>query len=323
MLESLFPDELDEIAAIKAQPEARDLFFEQLVGDIEMNDLPKRQEREALIARGLNAFSDTRTAAQYFEMFKYGRQAAPFLSQRFMLGTAPAIAEELVGASYGRALADFNAFLVEHRAEPQSWRALAALGLLAREDTDETKTGEVKGVLPGRHIKGDEIARADPNARVRNYLVPAMRIAEKAGRPQKIGEIFRSNVAAQMVSILATQQARASRKDLALVDCSTFVRLARAVTCPTTMRKKGKTAYPRHGELDAVIKDMSPARSSGGKTGGFDLGAEAEFPLHVETSDRVGRPTRVRRCRELARRGRTHRRRCRSRSAPRRTPTCR
>jgi hypothetical protein len=211
-------------ANVQAQPEELARDFDQLVKGLEIKGVTMHPEQfhEYMqgIAPGLNAFGDTLKPEQYYEMFKYGRQATPMLSQRFMLGTAPSLAQELGGTSYGRAVSDFNAFLVEHHGEHQSWRALGALGLLAPEDADVTQTGEIKGVLPGRHIKGDEIAQTDPNAWVRDYLIPAMTahgITSREAQAQEIGEIFSNKMAAQMVSILATQQARIE-KDLALVD---------------------------------------------------------------------------------------------------------
>jgi hypothetical protein len=211
-------------ANVQAAPEELARDFDQLVKGLEIKGVTMHPEQFHAymqgIARGLNAFGDTLKPEQYYEMFKYGRQATPQLGERFMLGTAPSLAQELGGASHGRAVSDFNRMVVEHHAEHQSWQGMVGLGLLSEDDATVSKTGQILGVKEGRHVKGEEIAQTDPNAWVRDFLIPAMNehgITTPLEQTAKIGELFSNKMAAQMVAILATQQSRIE-KDLALVD---------------------------------------------------------------------------------------------------------
>jgi hypothetical protein len=200
-------------ANVKASPEELSEEFDQLVKGIEIKGAtqdPKEfhQYMEG-IAKGLNAFGDTLKPVEYYQMFKYGRQATPMLSDQFMLETAPELAQELKGSSYGRAVSAFNRAIVAGHDPHDTFRALNEWGLLKEENLDRTKTGEIKGLKPGAHIEGWETAQTNPNTWVREYLLPALSahgITDKQDVSAAIGRVFENQMAAQMVSILATQQ---------------------------------------------------------------------------------------------------------------------
>jgi hypothetical protein len=202
-------------ANVKSSPEELSEEFDQLVKGIEIKGAtqdPKEfhQYMEG-IAKGLNAFGDTLKPVEYYQMFKYGRQATPMLSDQFMLETAPELAQELKGSSYGRAVSAFNRAIVAGHDPHDTFRALNEWGLLKEENLDRTKTGEIKGLKPGAHIEGWETAQTNPNTWVREYLLPALSahgITDKQDVSAAIGRVFENQMAAQMVSILATQQQR-------------------------------------------------------------------------------------------------------------------
>lgn len=168
------------------------------------------------IGKGLN-ISDTLKPHQWYEMFKYGRQATPGLSEKFILTTGPSLAESLGGSSYGKAVSAFNSAVVGNKIKHTEIKDLIKMGLVDRKDVEELKSGEFK-FKPGAHVKGWQMAQADPNEWVRKYLLPAFErvgITKQEDILSRISGLFQNMTAAQMVSILATQQARID-KDAAM-----------------------------------------------------------------------------------------------------------
>ena len=151
---------------INASPEQVTGDLEQLLKGIEMKGATQNpQEFRSMmerIAKGLNAFGDTLKPTDYYEMIKYARQAGLTLSNDFMVGVAPSIAQAMRGSSAGRAFSDFNRAIVGGHMEHAGFKELLSLGLLKEEDVDRTKTGEIKGLKPGHRIAGAEEAAANP-----------------------------------------------------------------------------------------------------------------------------------------------------------------
>jgi hypothetical protein len=90
--------------------------FDKLVKGLEIKGVTQNpqqfQEYMEGIAKGINVFGDTLRPYEYYEMFKYGRQASAGLSEKFILGTGPTLAQELGGEGFGAAVAQFNRLLV-------------------------------------------------------------------------------------------------------------------------------------------------------------------------------------------------------------------
>lgn len=198
--------------------------FDKLVKGLEIKGVTQnpKQFHDYIegIAKGLNTFGDTLKPYQYYEMFKYGRQATPMLSEKFILGTAPSLAQELGGSSYGKAVSAFNAALVNNVMKHSALKDFRSLGLIAENDLLYTKTGEAKGLKPGRHVKGWQVAQEDPNAWVRDYLLPALKnagVTDKGEIMARAGALFQNQMASQLVGILLTQQTRIE-KDLAMIE---------------------------------------------------------------------------------------------------------
>ena len=197
--------------------------FDMLIKGLEIKGVtqdPKRfYEYMQGIAKGINVFGDTLKPYQYYEMFKYGRAATAGLSEKFILSTAPTLAQELGGSSYGNAVSAFNKAIVGGQMDHKPLKELVRLGLVDRADVDWNKNGDAKGLLPGRSVKGWQTAQSDPNAWVKDYLLPAfdrMGLKDSAQALKEVSSLFSNKIAAQMVSLLATQQARID-KDAALI----------------------------------------------------------------------------------------------------------
>jgi hypothetical protein len=162
------------------------------------------------MTKALTVFSDTLRPTDYYEMFKYGRQSTQNLSEKFMLETGPTLAQELGGSSTGKALSSFYQAIVNGKIKEQSVKELDKLGLIDRANVVKTKTGSIKGLLPGG-VKGWELASHDPYAWVNDMLLPALHkhhIDSPEAIQAVIGTIFQQGTAAQMAGIFATQQPR-------------------------------------------------------------------------------------------------------------------
>ena len=189
--------------------------FDALVKGLEIKGVTQHPEQFLSymngIAKGLNAFGDTVKPSQYYDMFKYGRQATPRLSEDFILSTAPALAQELGGSSYGKAVSGFNSAVVSGVMKHTAGKEFADLGLVDPKDLDTLKTGEVKGLKAGHSLKGADLAQSDPYQWIQTYLLPALArkgITDEDGISKEIGRLFQNSTTAQLVSILATQTSK-------------------------------------------------------------------------------------------------------------------
>jgi hypothetical protein len=198
--------------------------FDKLIKGLEIKGVTQHPEqfKEYMegIAKGINVFGDTLRPYEYYEMFKYGRQASAGLSEKFILGTGPTLAQELGGEGFGAAVAQFNRLLVSGVGKKGSFEELARLGLIDKTDVANIPgTGEGQGLKAGRKVEGWQLAQSDPNEWVKQYLLPAFDkagIKDKDEQLREIGALFQSQRAAQLVDLLATQQSRIG-KDTALL----------------------------------------------------------------------------------------------------------
>jgi hypothetical protein len=115
-------------------------------------------------------------------------------------------------------MSSFYQAIVGGRIKEQSVKEMDELGLIDETKVDRTKTGSIKGLLPGG-VKGWQIAAQDPYAWVNDVLLPALKehsITDPEDIQSHIATIFQQATAAQMAGIFATQQQRI-QKDWNLV----------------------------------------------------------------------------------------------------------
>jgi hypothetical protein len=173
------------------------------------------------MAKAINVFGDTLRPTDFYETFKYGRAATNALSDDFMLSTAPTLAQELGGSSAGKAVSSFHTQFVGGKMSNRSVEQLLKYGMLDPKNVIKTKTGNVKGVLPGG-IVGQEYLKPgheDPYAWVNKVLIPklaAKGITDPAEVQEVISALASQQTSAQMMSIFAGQQPRIE-KDKALI----------------------------------------------------------------------------------------------------------
>jgi hypothetical protein len=236
------------------------------------------------IAKGVNAFGDTLKPYQYYEMFKYGRQATPTLSEKFILSTAPTLAQEMGGSSFGKAVSGFNNALIGGVMKHAALKDLASLGLIRHDALTYTKTGEAKGFKPGEHVEGWRLAQSNPNEWIKQYYLPALAragVTSKEGISQRISQDFQNTQTAQLVGILATQQARID-KDAALIEKAAGLSAAEKMTNrdPSTIWQGFKSSLESVAgtAFQGLVKDFSP------QIAGFSK-AVAQFDAAVQKSD--------------------------------------
>ncbi|NEW96646.1 hypothetical protein [Rhodopseudomonas sp. BR0G17] len=174
------------------------------------------------MAKAVNVFGDTLRPTDYYEMFKYGRAATNALSDDFMLKTAPTLAQELGGSSAGKALASFYTQFVGGKMSNKAVEQLAKYDMLDMKKVIRTKTGNVKGVLPGGIIGAEYLKpeKTDPYQWVNKVLIPHLAkkgITDPSAIQEVIAAMASQQTTAQMMAIFATQQARIE-KDKHLVE---------------------------------------------------------------------------------------------------------
>lgn len=105
----------------------------------------------------------TITPEGQYEVAKYARNAGARLSDRFMSTTAQSLVQEVGGSTAGTLIRDFYQHVIGGHMTHQGYKNLLAAGLIDKKDVLMTKTGEVKGLKPGRHIRDYETAMTDPD----------------------------------------------------------------------------------------------------------------------------------------------------------------
>lgn len=166
------------------------------------------------IAKSLNAFGDQLKPMDYFEILKMAKQAAPGLSERFLMTTLSTFGTEIGGASAGVAASSFNKTLIS--GNPRYFTHTGAmtlhdLGLIGEDDLTRTKTGEIMGIKPFHHVKDWRLARSDPDLWITQDLLPA--IKKKFGDDPDataavMGQIFNNSNANNLALQIASQQGK-------------------------------------------------------------------------------------------------------------------
>jgi hypothetical protein len=197
----------------KASTEDMQEEFDKLVKALEIAGVatdPKRlQSYTNDIAKSLNAFGDQLKPTDYFDMLRYGRQASPKISERFLMTTLATLGTEFGGSNIGTALSGFNQATVGNRFTHTAAMGFVDMGLIPDESLARTKTGEIKGIKPGGHVKDWQLAMTDPDLWIKQDLLPALEakgITSSDEIAARIGQLFSNRNAANLVTQIALQQ---------------------------------------------------------------------------------------------------------------------
>jgi hypothetical protein len=187
--------------------------FDKLVKALEVagvaTDKPKLNSYINDVAKSLNAFGDQIKPEDYFDMLRYGRQASSRISERFLMTTLATLGSEFGGSNVGTALSGFNQAVVGNRFTHTAALGFAQLGLIDDKDLARTKTGEIKGILPGRHVKDVQLAQSDPDLWIKQDYLPALTkagITTPDAISARIAQDFTNRNAANLVTQIALQQ---------------------------------------------------------------------------------------------------------------------
>lgn len=152
----------------------------------------------------------TITPEQQFELAKYLGPSGATLSDRFMNTTGISLAQEM----QSRAGVGLDQMIKQVVGGFQGSQHAAAkefvkLGLADKGDFETTKTGSIKGLKPGRHIKDWRLAMHDPDRYVYEKLIPALERAGITSPEDQIAysrRLFTSSKAADVVAKLIQQR---------------------------------------------------------------------------------------------------------------------
>lgn len=110
----------------------------------------------------------TITPEGQYEVAKFARNAGARLSDRFMSTTAQSLVQEVGGSTAGTLIRDFYQHVIGGHMTHQGYKNLLAAGLIDPKDALKTKTGEIKGLKPGKHLADYQLAMTDPDKWIYN-----------------------------------------------------------------------------------------------------------------------------------------------------------
>lgn len=190
--------------------------FDKLIKGLEIKGVTQNMEKFRDYIQGmtqaLNTFGDTLKPADYYEMFKYGRQATQTLDREYMLEVGPTLAQELGGQGAGNAQASFHQGFIGGRLKASAIKQLEDFGLVGDPSKiiRHPQNHRILGAEAG-FLKGSDLAAKNPYRWVQEVMLPAI-TAKVGDDPDKIQEVISglasNRVASQFLAILATQQSR-------------------------------------------------------------------------------------------------------------------
>jgi hypothetical protein len=196
--------------------------FDLLAKALEMRGVTLQPDKMANLAEGMgraiNVFGDTLRVSDYYDMIRYGREAALGWNQQFLTTIAPSLAQRLGGGVTGRSLDMAFRELVGGKISNKAAGTLASLGLLDPSSVIRTKTGSIKGVAPGG-IKGAEVFTENPRQWVEDVFMPALKAHGITSQNQilaTVGSIFAAR-AGSPIAYMALQSEQ-FKKDIALLE---------------------------------------------------------------------------------------------------------
>jgi hypothetical protein len=184
----------------------------------------------------------TITPEMQYEFAKYTKASGATLSDRFKMTTGVSLAQELGGQTTGQSIDMFVKQITggfqgnQHSAAKE----FVAMGLASADDFDKTKTGEIKGMKPGRKIPHWDVAQSDPDKYVYDYLLPALEkhgITDQNAQIAQVRRMFPAGRSADLVAKLLTQRGAskitrsftAKRRDLTRPKITKAIRSSRSI----------------------------------------------------------------------------------------------
>ena len=153
----------------------------------------------------------TVTPEQQYEMAKYFKASGASLSDRFKMTTGVSMSQELGGSTTGVGVDQFVKQVIGgfQGSQHAAAKSFVALGLANEADFEKTKTGDIKGFKPGKHVTGWRTAQSDPDKWLYDYYLPALAkkgITSPEDINAEVRRDFPNGRAADVVSKMITQR---------------------------------------------------------------------------------------------------------------------
>lgn len=161
------------------------------------------------VIRARQVMGDTVSAESIYENAKYMRSSGAQLSDRYLTTTALSLAQEMGGSSAGVATDQFEKTVQGGLANRHAAaKGFVRYGLANEEDFEKTKTGELKGLKAGKHVKEWRKAMQSPDKWVWDELVPAFEKAGITDQNEQIAEARKMfpGTSSDLVAKLITQK---------------------------------------------------------------------------------------------------------------------
>jgi hypothetical protein len=212
------------LIALAAHPERKEELeaaFDKLEKSQEMvgatQDPARFRANMNLIAKAFGVFGDTLRPDDFYDFAKYSRQAGQGYDDRFLLGVAPTLMQEMAGKSAGEAMSSFYQQFVAGKMPQYSMELIKKYGLIGDPSKVEyNKSGMIKRIEPGAILE-HQMAKEDPNRWMREVFLPhlaAHGVTTKEQITDVIAPMASKRTTGQAMGIFATQQSRID-KDLA------------------------------------------------------------------------------------------------------------
>ena len=147
--------------------------------------------------------------ADFFSFVKYSRTNAPYLSERFLSGVAPALIQELGPSGAGTAITTLGQAIIGGKMTKRALAEFMKLGLVAPGNV--IKTTGVGVQLKSGGVKGYALAETDPYLWAQKVLMPAMIAHGFVTREQQrleFAALFSARNGETAANIMATQGPR-------------------------------------------------------------------------------------------------------------------
>ncbi|CUT12542.1 Phage protein [Bradyrhizobium sp.] len=161
------------------------------------------------VIKARQVMGNTVTAESIYENAKYMRSSGAQLSDRYLTTTALSLAQEMGGSSAGVATDQFEKTVQGGLANRHAAaKAFVRYGLADADDFEKTKTGELKGMKAGKHVKDWRNAMENPDQWVWNQLLPALEKAGVTDQNEQIAEARKMfpGTSSDLVAKLITQR---------------------------------------------------------------------------------------------------------------------
>ena len=158
------------------------------------------------------AFGGKLNATQWFQTLKYTRGAGQFYDDEFLQFYLPTLMQEMSagkgmgqGGGPGNALASLYQVVAGGAIGNKAAQEWLKMGLLDPEKIIRTRTGSIKGVMPGG-IVGSELAIHNPAKWVQEFLLPHFQqhhIDTNTDRAEELARMFPNRTSQQMIGLLS------------------------------------------------------------------------------------------------------------------------